>query len=148
MTAALKRLVHVAARDLGLDADARHDVQLRVTGKASLSDMDAGELARLVDHFKALGFQAVPVGAKSRGRPAASRPDVRLCHVLWRLLADAGEAKVRGAQGLNAFIRARFGEAWGAAPIDVDVMRDGAQIAMVIEALKDWCRRAGIGVRS
>ena len=44
----------------------------------------------------------------------------------------------------NAFIRARFGASWGAEPIDVDGLREPAQINAVTRALKDWCRRAGI----
>ncbi|MCU0882059.1 MAG: regulatory protein GemA [Hyphomonadaceae bacterium] len=160
MNRALHNLVHVGARELGLDAEARRDLQLAATGKASLKDMTDAEVSAVIERLKAAGFTPAPargpgsaapsgmtgMGGKPGQRPAASRADVRFAHVLWRLLADAGEARVRGAPGLNAFIRARFGEAWGAAPIDIDAMRDGRQIAMVIEALKDWCARAGIEV--
>jgi hypothetical protein len=69
---------------------------------------------------------------------------VRFAHVLWGKLVRAGAVDKAGAAGLNAFIRARFENSWGAVPIDIDAMRDGRQIATVIEALKAMCARAGI----
>jgi phage gp16-like protein len=144
MTAALIRLVHVGARELGLDDDTRRDLQLVTTGKASLKDMTHGELTRVVEALKARGFT---VSAKGKARrPPAARADVRFAHVLWRLLHDAGHAKVGGPKGLNAFIQARFSKKWGAAPLDIDVMQEWSQIRDVIDALTDWCRRTGIDV--
>lgn len=142
MTAALIRKIHVGARALGLDTDTRRELQVVATGKASLSDMTAPEVARVVEALKARGFK--PSGGKVVKRPAAARGDVRFCHVLWGKLAAAGAVDKRGAAGLNAFVRARFENAWGAAPIDIDKMQDAAQIATVIEALKGMCKRAGI----
>ena len=149
------RLIHVAARELGLDDDTRHQLQLVTTGKASLADMTPAELDRVVDALKARGFTPGRRVAK-KGRPTAARGDVRFIHVLWGKLVKAGAVDgagatgatgatgAAGAKGLNAFIRKRFEAAWGAAPLDVDQMQDAAQIATVIEALKAMCRRAGI----
>lgn len=136
---ALVRTIHVACRQLGIDAETRHDLQLRVTGKASLSDMTATEQEKVLAELKARGFRIA--GGK---RPAAKRGDVRFAHVLWGKLHRAGAVDRAGASGLNAFIRARFAQAWGAAVLDVDQMRDPAQIAAVVEALKAMCARAGI----
>jgi hypothetical protein len=137
------RLIHVAARELGLDEDTRRDLQLVTTGKASLRDMTAPELDRVVEALKARGF-APGRKVSPKGRKAAPRGDIRFCHVLWGKLVQAGAVDGAGAKGLNAFIRARFETAWGAAPIDVDKMQDWRQIATVIEALKAMCARAGI----
>jgi hypothetical protein len=71
---------------------------------------------------------------------------VRFCHVLWGKLHQVGAVQVKGAAGLNAFIRARFEGKWGAAPIDIDAMQDHRQIAAVIEALKAMCARAGVAL--
>ncbi|SMH35980.1 regulatory protein GemA [Maritimibacter sp. HL-12] len=139
MSATLRRTIFAACRELGLDGDARHDLQLRVTGKTSLSDMDARELRLVVSEMKRMGFRL------SRGpRKRAPRGDLRFAHVLWRLLNEAGVVKVPGAKGLNAFIRARFEAKWGHLPIDIDAMRDADQINDVVEALKAWCVREGI----
>lgn len=144
MTRALQKLVHVGCRDLGIDAETRHDLQLLVTGKESLADMTEGDLNKVIDALKARGFRPQAGGAARAKRPAAARGDVRFCHVLWGKLARAGAVDQRGAKGLNAFTRARFADKWGAAPIDIDAMQDARQIAAVIEALKAMCLRAGI----
>lgn len=149
MTRALQRLVHVGCRELGLKPEARHDLQLLVTGKESLSDMSEAELAKVVDALKARGFKPHAGPSKSRAmRPAAARGDVRFCHVLWGKLSRAGVVQQAGAAGLNAFLRARFAEKWGAAPIDIDAMQDARQIATVIEALKAMCLRAGVDLEA
>lgn len=144
-TRALQKLIHVGARELGLDAETRRDLQLVATGKASLTDMSEPELEKVVEALKARGFR--PFGGPARGkrgRPAARRGDVRFCHVLWRLLANAGKVREPGAKGLNAFIRARFEKKWGHVPIDIDAMQEWSQISDVVRALKDWCKREGI----
>jgi hypothetical protein len=147
MTAARSTIamIHVAAKELGLDAETRRDLQLRVTGKASLKDMTPGELDRVVEEFKKAGFKPVSKGGSHQvRRAAATRGDVRFCHVLWGKLWRAGVVEVRGAAGLNAFVRARYGAAWGAVPIDIDTMTDARQIATIIEGLKAMCLRAGV----
>jgi phage gp16-like protein len=147
MSRALQKLIHVGCRELGLDADTRRGLQLVTTGKASLADMNETELTAVVAALKARGFKAsAGQGRKTTKRPAAPRGDIRFCHVLWGKLARAGAVNQAGAKGLNAFIRARFEASWGAAPIDIDAMRDWQQIASVIEALKAMCKRAGINI--
>jgi hypothetical protein len=141
----LQKMIFAGCRTLGLDADMRHDLQLVATGKASLADMSPAEQRKVLDALKARGFRP-EAGSKAR-RPAADRSDVRYLHVLWRLLADGGVVELRGAQGLNTFIRRRFERAWGSVPIDVDRMTDAQHIRDVTEALKSMCRRAGIEVK-
>ncbi len=143
MTRALQKLVHVGCRELGIDGETRRDLQLVVTGKESMHDMDEGDLNKLVTALKVRGFK--PHAGKSRAkRPAAKRADVRFAHVLWGKLHKAGAVTQGGAKGLNAFIRARFEKSWGAATFDIDAMQDHRQIATLIEALKGMCARAGI----
>ncbi len=138
----LIRTIHVACRELGIDEEARRDLQLRVVGKASLKDMTAVEQQRVVDALKKQGFK---VTSKGRRKPA-ERADVRFAHVLWRLLHEHGVVTVKGAKGLNAFVRDRFGAHWGAVPIDIDTLTDFERIRDVTEALKAMCKRAGIPV--
>lgn len=143
MTRALQKLVHVGCRELGIDGETRRDLQLLVTGKASMHDMTEADLSKLVTALKERGFK--PQGGKGRAkRPAAKRADVRFAHVLWGKLHKAGAVDQGGAKGLNAFLRARFEKAWGAAVFDIDTMQDHRQIATLIEALKGMCARAGV----
>ncbi|MDO5704056.1 MAG: regulatory protein GemA [Paracoccus sp. (in: a-proteobacteria)] len=127
-----------------IDAETRHAMQQEVTGKSSMSDMTDRELRLVADALRARGFESKPHGT---GRPPAARADVRYIHVLWGLLADAEVVDRPGADGLNAFIRARFSAGWGSAPIDVDALRDHKQINAVIKALQAMCDRHGIVCR-
>lgn len=145
----LQRMIHVGCRELGLDADTRHDLQLAVTGKASLRDMTDAELQAVVEALKSRGFKPFGTAARGgRGRPPARRADVRYAHVLWRLMAERGVVRQPGPKGLNAFVRSRFGSAWGSVPIDIDAMTDHRQIADILDALKAMCQRAGVPYRN
>ncbi|ALF02074.1 MULTISPECIES: gp16 family protein [Salipiger] len=139
MSRSLQKMIHVGCRELGLDREARHALQLSVTGKDSLADMSEAELTLIVNRLKQDGFRP-----KSGKRPKAPRKDLRLIHVLWAELGKAGELDKPGRDGLNAFIRRRFEGSWGSVPADVDMLRDWKQIDDVIQALKSWADRAGI----
>jgi phage gp16-like protein len=140
----LQRMIHVGCKQLGLDDDTRRDLQLVVTGKASMADMTEAEMLKVVEALKQRGFKAGFKGPSKARRPAAKRADVRLIHALWGALGRAGKLKKPGREGLNAFLRIRFEKKWGAVPIDVDALTDWSQISDVIKALKDWCRREGV----
>lgn len=142
MNAALIRKVHVGCRQLGLDTETRHDLQRRVTGKDSLSAMSQAELRAVLKALENDGFKP-----QDKGRHApAPRADLRFVHKLWSLLGAAGAVKQPGRGGLNAFIRARFGNHWGSVPADIDMLTDWGQIADVVDALKAMCHRAGVEV--
>jgi len=141
MTAALIRKVHVGCRAIGLDQDARHDLQLLITGKASLCDMNEGEILSVLGALEARGFRAHKGKAT---RPLATRPDIRYIHVLWGLLGKAGKLTRPGRAGLNAFVRSRFENKWQSVPIDIDSLQRADQINDVTRALKDMCKREGI----
>lgn len=145
---ALQRKIHVACRQLGLDGSARHDIQLAACGKASMRDMDDNDLHLVISHLKERGWK--PTTPKTKGRKfhkAAPRSDLRLVHVLWRLLREAGVLNQPDRAGLNAFIRSQFENKWQSVPLDVDMLRDDKQINAVVRALKDWCKRAGVELK-
>lgn len=144
MTRSLQKLIHVGCRELGIDADTRRALQLVATGKASMSDMTDGDLKAVLDTLKARGFQPHASKGAPQRHPRAPRADLRLVHVLWGALGRAGKLEKPGRPGLNAFVRRRFGDVWGAVPADVDMLRDASQIAALIEALKSWCAREGV----
>lgn len=50
--AARIRAIHAECRTLGIDSDARHDIQLSLVGKESLSDMTLGEVTQVLDSIK------------------------------------------------------------------------------------------------
>ncbi|PTV94040.1 uncharacterized protein DUF1018 [Rhodobacter aestuarii] len=135
----LNAVINIAKGKLGMAEDDYRAMLERVTGKASLKVMSDRQKTAVLDEMQRMGF------SKTSGkRPPAKRADVRYCHVLWGLLHKAGVVKVGGAKGLNAFIRSRYGAAWGAVPIDIDRMTEARQISTVIEALQAWCKRNNI----
>ncbi|KAB6715840.1 regulatory protein GemA [Roseobacter sp. TSBP12] len=140
----LQRQIFAGCKQLGIDDDTRHDLQLVVTGKASLSDMSDAELRAVVENLKERGFKAGFNGGKKGKFKPAPRADLRLIHVLWKLLGDAGVLDRPDRAGLNAFVRSRFEGKWQSVPIDIDALRDADQINAVIRALKDMCRRNGV----
>lgn len=142
----LQRMIFAACRELGLDDEARHDLQLAATGNASLSDMTEAELKLVVDRLKQNGFKPDFKGGQKRG--AAPRGDLRFAHVLWRLLGEAGALRDPSRAGLNAFVRQSFGRNWGSVPADFDMLRDAGQIDQVIQALKAWAAREGIVLKT
>ena len=146
MTArALQKQIHVACNQLGLDADARHDLQLAACGKTSMREMDEADLTKVLTWLKDLGWTTGYEGrSKRRGHKSAPRADLRFVHVLWRKLGTAGALRDPSRAGLNAFIRSRFEGVWQSVPIDIDALRDHRQINDVITALKDWCAREGV----
>lgn len=144
MTRALQQTIHVACRTLGLDQDDRHALQLEVCGKSSMKDMTEDDLKAVLKRLEQSGFKQ---SSHTRRRyKTAPRSDLRLIHVLWSKLRAAGALDRPGRDGLNAFIRARFGDAWQSVPADVDMLRDAKQINAVIRALKSWCKREGIAL--
>lgn len=142
MTRALQRVVHMGCKQLGLDDEDRRALQLRVTGKASMTEMTVADLTAVLRELKKDGFDPQPKG-KTRHAPAP-RKDLKLVHVLWKKLGDAGSLKSPGRAGLNAFVRTRFGPKWGSVPADIDMLRDADKIEAVIQALKQWGKRDGI----
>lgn len=142
MNRALQKTIFVACRELGLDDQARRDLQVVTCGKESMKDMTDADMKAVIDRLKSDGFQITQTRAKRQ--PAAPRSDLRLVHVLWRKLGDAGALERPGRDGLNAFIRSQFETTWGSVPVDVDALRDHDKIAAVIRALKSWGKRANI----
>lgn len=136
----LQRMIFVGCKQLGLDDDARHDLQMQATGKASLSEMTDDEKKRVLDRLKLAGFNPAP-RRRSAKTKRAPRADVRLIHVLWKKLGDTGTLRDPSRKGLNTFIRARFEKAWQTVPADVDMLREWHQIDDVIQALKAWADR-------
>lgn len=140
----LQRMIHVGCKQLHIDNDSRRDLQLLVTGKASMADMTEAELTAVLDALKQRGFKAGFKGAGKGRRAPAPRADLRLVHVLWGKLGAAGHLERPDRAGLNAFLRSRFEDKWQSVPLDIDVLRDHDQINDVIQALKDWCKRKGV----
>ena len=138
----LIRLIHTAQRELSLGEEDYRAVLEGVTGKRSCRDMDAGELSRVVERLRSLGFK--PAGGKTRkGKlspktrgTAASEDQRSKIRALWIECYKAGLVKNRYEQGLNAFCKRMT----KVERVDWLVRADHCNT--VIEALKKMLERA------
>ena len=144
--------LHARAKYLGLDDDARKDLQRRVTGKESCAAMTAAELRRVLSHMN--GRAAGPNGATARrlreknkggraggarknDRPSARELDAKLL-ALWISGWHLGVVRDNTDDGLAAWLSRRMG-------VEVPRWPDFPAKARAVEGLKAWlAREAGV----
>ncbi len=117
----LQKLIFVGCRELKLDAEARRDLQLSVTGKPSLATMTKAEMQRVIAELTKSGFRPKGSGQRDRGGrsgPAGRgyhkptpRADLRLIHLLWSKLGRAGLLAARGGTQISIPAKTR-GRPW------------------------------------
>ena len=120
------RAVLAACRRLGIDQDARRELQRDVTGQLSMASMDEAELGRLLDHLN----------RDWRGTNPA-RPHVAKIKALWWSLYWIGAIDEPADHALSAFVKRQTG---------IAALRflDHRNAFSVIEALKGWLAREGV----
>lgn len=124
--------VHLAAKELGLDEDARRDVLQRVTGHRSAADLDDRQLDLALAEFKRLGWTPKTAGARPG---AADSPMARKARAMWVSLWNLGVVRHGTEKALEAFAERQLKVAklqWA----------DQAQGYRLIEALKAMAERA------
>lgn len=135
--------VHLAAKELGLDDDARRDVLERVTGRRSSADCTDAQLDAVIAHFKGLGWKPKVVAGGKAAAPAASRrptpashPVANKARAMWISLWNLGVVENRSEQALEAFAKRQL-------KVDRLQWADQAQGFRLIEALKAMAERNG-----
>ena len=123
------RSIHANARELGMNADARHGLQERLTGKASLTEMSDAEL----DVVK----QALWQRRRDQRSPARDRmprtPTAGKLRALWIAGWNLGVVEDRTDRALSA---------WARGQLNIDSLTWSAPIlARAVEALKLWLAR-------
>lgn len=122
----LKRAILAACARLGLDEDARRDLQQDVIGKRSLTEMTTAELVKLRDHL-------------NRGwkHPDRARPHMGKIRALWWSLYWLGAIRRVDDDALAAFVKRQTG-------IERLKFLGHMDAPKVIEALKSWLEREGV----
>lgn len=132
---ALLAKAHLAAKDLGLDADTRRAVQLQVTGVESCGEMGIAQLEKLLAHYRAKGWRPKP-GRAAKAKKLASAPQAKMIRALWLTLADAGAVRSREENALRHYVKRNT----GIGALEWLSVHDANR---VIEGLKSWCARVG-----
>jgi len=125
--------IHIARKALCWDDDTYRDVLERVTGKRSAGDLSDRQLHQVIAELKAKGWKD-----RKPGRNAARDGQSRKIRALWLTLADAGAVRNRSESALRAYAKRITG-------LDDLRFADSHQKNAVIESLKDWCKREGVG---
>ncbi|BAE50556.1 regulatory protein GemA [Paramagnetospirillum magneticum] len=127
---ALNAAIHAAAKAKGLDDDAYRDMLEVQTGKRSAKDCTDAQLRQVLDHLNGGTRNPAPASA-------AQSPHAKLARALWISLHNLGEVDDPRESALRQFVERQHGVA------DLRFVR-AAEAAPIIEALKDWCTRAGV----
>lgn len=120
------RAVRAACKRLNLADDDRRAIQEDVIGKASMSNMDAQELGKLLDHLN-----------RDYKGPMGHRAHVGKIRALWWTLYWLGAIDDPKDAPLSAFVKRQTG-------VDRLTFLDHRKAFSVIEALKSWSAREGV----
>ncbi|MCM2340431.1 regulatory protein GemA [Rhodoferax sp.] len=140
--------IHCAQKALGLSAEDASALKLAVTGQASSATMSATQRKAYLAHLSTLQQRAGLIDPRPAKRPQVQRSvedyqDERWgkARALWHALAANGVVHTDTDAALAAYVkRQSHMEHWR--------FLNGYQINAVIEALKSWCTRTGIDVRT
>ena len=127
VTAGLIRAIHVGKRALGLDDETYRGLLRDVTGRESCRELSARELKVVLYHLRQAGFVQ---------RPREQSPQEKKIRALWLTLATAGKVRDRSFRAMAGYMRRMLHKAPQGASV--------SELALVIESLKAWCRRAEV----
>ena len=135
MTATARQIgaIHALKTRVGLDDASYRDVLEAETGKRSSKGLSVSEAGRVMDRLKLLsGGSSTPL---KEGAERLSGKYVGVCRALWLTGWNLGVFDDRRDSAMIAFTKRQTG-------LDhVNWLRDDAQAAQVIEALKGWLTR-------
>lgn len=127
--------IHVALKQLGIDADDARDLYERQTGKRSLREMTPREQEAVIGELRRLGFMRVSNGARRQlqGRFA------KKLQAQWIAAWNLGLVRDRDDKALLAFVRRQTGIE------HVRFLRHPEDARKAIDALNGWmARQAGV----
>jgi len=122
-------LAHLADKKLGLDDQARRDVQREVTGQQSCRELSDTALRRLLWHYNSLGADLRVPGPQAVAR--LDRPTMPQLREIERLAFARGFANGLDDRRLLGFVRRT-------AQVDHPRFLSRAQASNVITGLRKW----------
>jgi len=126
------KLIQVARRDLGLDEPNYRGILFAQGGNESLAAMPIDGMQKVLDYLKAQGFK---VRSTKADRKQATGKDASKVRALWLFLHELGAVRDPSEAALTAYVK-RIVKV-----DDVQWMRSGRRVEMVIESLKKWAMR-------
>ena len=126
------KLIQVARRDLGLDEPNYRGILFAQGGNDSLAAMPIDGMQKVLDYLKAQGFK---VRKTRTDRKQATGIDASKVRALWLFLHELGAVRDPSEAALTAYVK-RIVKV-----DDLQWMRSGRRVEMVIESLKKWAMR-------
>ncbi|ECG8633847.1 DUF1018 domain-containing protein [Salmonella enterica subsp. salamae] len=138
--ASLITLIHVAKKDLHLDADTYRDALRAAVGKTSCRDMTQTELSKVLATFKKRGFKVRSKPQNRALKPATVTAKIR---AIWRLMYAQGFLSSDSEAALNGWVRKQTAPQNGGEGVANYqwLERKPTLASDMLERLKRWHRR-------
>ncbi|HFH0479890.1 TPA: gp16 family protein [Salmonella enterica subsp. enterica serovar Aberdeen] len=138
--ASLITLIHVAKKDLHLDADTYRDALRAAVGKTSCRDMTQTELSKVLATFKKRGFKVRSRPQNRALKPATVTAKIR---AIWRLMYAQGFLSSDSEAALNGWVRKQTAPQNGGEGVANYqwLEKEPALASDMLERLKRWHRR-------
>lgn len=125
------QFIHIAKNKLGMDTDTYRQMLLSITGKTSTSDMNPGQLNKVLAAMKAKGFVVKPASKARTTRQLADYPQAKKLRALWLEMYAQGIVRDSSEEALRRWVKRET---------DVDGLQwlESDKASMAIERLKKW----------
>ncbi|EMD4661717.1 regulatory protein GemA [Salmonella enterica] len=128
------QLIHIAKSQMGMDADTYRQMLLSVTGKTSTSDMNPGQLNKVLTAMKAKGFVVKPSSKARTTRQLADFPQAKKLRALWLEMYAQGFVRDSSEEALRRWVKRETG-------VDGLQWLKPDMASSAIEKLKKWQER-------
>ncbi|EDI1750875.1 regulatory protein GemA [Salmonella enterica] len=125
------QLIHIAKSQMGMDTDTYRQMLLSITGKTSTSDMNPGQLNKVLATMKTKGFVVKPASKARTTRALADYPQAKKLRALWLEMYAQGIVRDSSEEALRRWVKRET---------NVDGLQwlESDKASMAIERLKKW----------
>ncbi|EDN2204868.1 regulatory protein GemA [Salmonella enterica] len=128
------QLIHIAKSQMGMDIDTYRQMLLSITGKTSTSDMNPGQLNKVLAAMKGKGFVVKPSSKARTTRPLADYPQAKKLRALWLEMYAQGIVRDSSEEALRRWVKRETG-------VDGLQWLEADKASTAIEKLKKWQER-------
>lgn len=128
------QFIHIAKSQLGMDTDTYRQMLLSITGKTSTSDMNPGQLNKVLTAMKAKGFKVQPASKARTTRSLADYPQAKKLRALWLEMYVQGIVRDSSEEALRRWVKRETG-------VDGLQWLESDMASIAIERLKSWQER-------
>lgn len=125
------QFIHIAKSQMGMDTDTYRQMLLSITGKTSTSDMNPGQLNKVLAAMEAKGFVVKPSYKARTTRSLASYPQAKKLRSLWLEMYAQGIVRDSSEEALRRWVKRET-------KVDGLQWLESDKASMAIERLKKW----------